>query len=221
MSLEESPRATRGLWTAWAVLGAATVAIVWWWNQDGGEGQLAALLALSMSGLVLGKLLIFSGIHENVVLGPWEIALLSTLVDLHVAFALALGIRHLERVPKIGAWMRRMRTRTSQTLREYPGLRRMAFFGLVAFVFLPIAYTGPITASFAARLMGLSRTMGVVGIAVGSVLASAAFAALAVALGARGEELLKNPVLAVVGLAAAVGLGWWAWRRVRRELQRR
>jgi hypothetical protein len=188
-----------------------------YWVQ--GTAELLKLGGLALgSVLAAGKLVIFAG------LGPqapsiWTIAFTVFVIDMGCALAMAAGLRPLERAPRVGHWIRRARVRAGEVLREYPGFRRLAFFGVVAFVLSPIAGTGAITGSFVARLLGLSRLAGVSAIALASGWSTAVFVLLARFLGERAAATLEHPVW----IAAAVGIGmllcWIAYQHVLRRLR--
>jgi len=185
-----------------------------------GTGGLAQLAKYAGYSLLAGKLIIFAGLRAG---EPpiWSLALMILLIDLAIAFALASGLRRLERAPVVGPWLQRARTRAKQVLLEYPGLRRLAFFGVVAFVLLPIAGTGSITGSIVARLLGLSRLAGVGAVATASGVSALGFALLAYFFGEQGKTLLENPLIlaGVIGLVGA--LSWSLYQRFVRELRRK
>lgn len=178
-----------------------------------GRSMLASLL-------LLGKFAIFLGLREDARFGPWTLALAVWCIDVLLAFLLASGLESLERAPGLGRWLRRSRARAETVLRRYPGLVRMAFFGVVAFVLLPLAATGAVSGSFAARLVGLSRVGGVLAIALGSAGTCFSFALLADFLGERAEELARSPVLIGASVLLLVVVGRVLWVRVTRELAR-
>jgi len=190
------------------------------YRSAGGDGlaQLAKYAGASI--LLAGKLVIFAGLKEG---EPpiWTLTLMTFLIDLAFAFALASGLRGLERAPVVGPWLLRARTRAKQVLVEYPGLRRLAFFGVVAFVLLPIAGTGSITGSIVARLLGLPRLTGIGAVATASGVSALGFALLAIFFGEQGRTLLENPLI-VAGVVGLVGaLSWRLYQRFVRELRRK
>jgi uncharacterized membrane protein len=203
-------------WSFAAIYAAAAGGIVWLWLDSGGGAvaELGTLAATSM--LVVGHFIIFT---PNALHGPWSLALMCWLIDVMIAFALASGLESLERTPVLGAWLKRARGRAIQVLSEYPRLERMAFLGVAIFVFLPIASTGAVTGSFAARIGGLSRLAGVLAIAIGAAGTTAIFALLAVFLGERGEEILHSPVASTATLAGAAVLGWFAFQKAKSLLR--
>jgi len=204
------------VWSFAAVYATAIGALAWLWHTSGG-GAVAGLGKLAAGSLfVLGKFIVFvpDKLH-----GPWSLALMVWLIDLLVAFAFASFLDSFERAPMLGRWMRRARGKAVEVLAEYPRLERMAFFGVATFVLLPLASTGAVTGSFAARLLGLSRLAGVVAIAFGSAGTAAIFATLATFLGERGEEIMKSPVTAGGMLFGGLLLGWFAFKKVKAMLR--
>ena len=191
----------------------ARVYVVW---GPAGLSQLGSAVLLSF--FVVGKFVIFTGLAEGV-LPVWTLALLTFLVDLCCAFAMAAGLAGLEKTPVLGGWLLRARKRALEVLQEYPGLRRMAFFGVVAFVLIPLAGTGAITGSFVARILGLSRLSGVAAIAVASGWSALAFALMAHFLGAQAQVILKSPVLASASVLLFVGVAWVLYSRFLKRLK--
>jgi uncharacterized membrane protein len=177
------------------------------------------LLVAITSFPTVGKLVVFAGLHAEAPLGIWGYALMTWVTDLVVAVLLLTCLSRLERTAVVGGWLRRVRAGAARALRDYPGLRRMAFLGVAAFVFLPIAGTGPISGSFAARLLGLSRATGLAAIALGAASSAALFALLAIYLGQRAETLVSNPLVATAVTVAILLLAWLLWLRVRARLR--
>ena len=207
-------------WCFVAVYAGALIGLGLLW-RDGGSGAVAELGGLALTSLlVFGKFIVFAHLHGDTSLGPWILALMVWLIDLLIAFALCSGLEQFEELRVIGGWLRRARARAVAVLREYPRLERMAFFGVVTFVLLPLAATGAVSGAFAARLLGLSRLGGVTAIALGSAGTAATFALLATWLGERGEDLLHSPVLSAFMLGAMGLFALLAYRRVKRILRK-
>jgi len=201
-------------WCGLAVLAATGASLGLLYGQLGWDG-VRALGALALTSLfVIGKFVIFVGVSDESLLGPIALGWMVWLVDLLIAYGLASGLPFFERAPVLGGWLRRARARSRELLEEFPRLKRMAFLGVVAFVLLPIASTGAITGSFAARLLGLSRLTGVLAIALGSAGTAILFALLARFLGESGQTLLKSPLLGFASFALLVVFGVLAYRRV-------
>lgn len=179
----------------------------WIWAQIAGLAMLP------------GKYVIFSGVAEVSPLGPWALAALAVLVDVAVASTLALVLAPVGRVPVIGPALQRMHARAEEVLREFPRLRRMAFFGVVIFVFLPLPASGSIGGTFVGQLLGLTRLRGLAAVVLGGALVSAVFAGLAVALGHQAQAMIENPW--VTGSCAVLFaiVVFMAWRAARQALK--
>lgn len=205
-------------WCGLAVLAGIVFELVEVYAASGITGlrELGQLALVSLA--LVGKFVIFSGLSGETP-SPWALALMVWLIDLAFAFLILSGLEGLERAPGLGAWLRRMRGRALEVLTEYPGLERMAFFGVLLFVLLPLAATGAITGAFAARILGLSRIGGVLAIAVGSAGTASVFALLAVMLGERAETLARSPVLVGAGVLVLVVGGRAAYLRVLGKLK--
>jgi uncharacterized membrane protein len=193
-------------------------ALVLVYRDSGMVGLTKLWGSATLSFVLVGKFIVFAGLHADS-FPPFGLALMVWAVDLACAFFLASGLSTLERLPRLGDWMRRMRAKALEVLGRYPGLRRMAFWGVAAYVFLPLAGTGAITGSFAARIVGLSRAEGVLAIAIGSACTAFAFALLALALGEGAQELVQSPLLLGSLILLLAVLGWVAWRRVLAKLR--
>ncbi len=206
------------LWSAAGVLAAIFLGLLQVYRMSGTEGLLKLLGAAGMSFVFLGKFIIFDGLREGS-FSPWVLALMEFLLDLFFAFLFLSGLETLERIPKLGGWLRRMRGRAVEILRRYPRLKHMAFWGVALYVFLPLAGTGAITGSFAARLVGLSRLEGVLAIAIGSAGMTLLLVLLAEFLGSKGEELMNSPLLLVISILVLVVVARIAYVRVLKLLK--
>lgn len=162
-----------------------------------------------------GKYVIFSAVSSASPLGPWPLAVLAVAVDFAVAATLAVGLGPLGRVPWIGPALRKAHDRAEEVLVEYPRLRRMAFWGVVIFVYLPLPASGSIGGTFIAQLVGLPRSRGLAAAVLGGALVSATFAGLAIFVGEQARTFLDNKWVvgaAVLVLALVVYLAYRATR---------
>jgi uncharacterized membrane protein len=167
-----------------------------------------------------GKYLIFAGLSKELPLGPWSIALLATIVDIATALTLAVGLGWLARFDWIRRTLKKIHDRAEHVLEEFPRLERMAFWGVVLFVFLPLPASGAIGGTFVAQFLGLSRTAGVVAVTLGGVLVSLVFASLASWMGAEAQTLLENPWITGISAGVFVAFVWIAWRTARKALKK-
>ena len=150
---------------------------------------------------------------------PWQLAYISWVLDLIAAVILA-RVERFHRLPFIGGALQRGHERAGQILLEFPGIRRLAFAGVFLYVFIPFPASGALTGTLISRLIGQTRAATLIAVGAGAGIAVMLYAALAVFLGARWRSLIASPWLAVAGLAVLGLFAWWAWVRVRRELER-
>jgi uncharacterized membrane protein len=206
---------------ALAAVLSASVAVLEQYRLAGWSGlrQLGAFAASSL--FLIGKFVIFGGVAPGIELSTWGLALMVVLIDILIAIALASGLEVLERNPLLGRWLASMRAKARQVLDGYPALERMAFWGVALYVFLPVAGTGAVTGSIAARLVGLSRLEGVLAVTLPSLFSSFFFALMAELVGSQAEVILKSPLVITVSLIAALVVGFLAWGRIKRILQAR
>ncbi len=201
---------------------AIAAALAWgvWCGTTIGERGLIAAATLIGSLPFLGKFLIFTGLAATNPLKPIPIASLSLIFDFAIAVALSAGLSRFENLPLIGKGIASARTKAHEVLLRYPGLRRMAFWGVALFVFLPLPASGAVGGTFAGVLFGLPRTSRVIAITLGSAAVTVVFTTLALVMGNEAESLLKNPWLGVAGFVVFALFGWWAYHHAKKILQR-
>jgi uncharacterized membrane protein len=181
-----------------------------------GTGHLPAV----MGSLWVSKFTIFGGAISDFPYGPWVLALVAWMLDLLACVGLLSGVPLLARLPFSGPALASMRQRAFLTLVRYPGLERMALFGVGLFVFLPIPGSGSVIGTLVGQLVGLSRTSTLLVVALGSGLAAATMAAMATLLSERWESLLESPLFAAAGFVLLLLFAWIALVRAHRQLRR-
>lgn len=186
--------------------------------SDARNAQAVWALAFGLAALP-GKYTIFSGLSSAVPLGPWALCLLAILVDLVLSSSLALFLGLLARWPFAARRLKDIHGRAEGVLTQYPRLRRMAFFGTVLFVYLPLPASGSIGGTFLGQLVGLTRTATVAAVVLGGALVGATFAWLATTIGAKAEALAQDPWIVGAALAGFAVFAWLAWRRLKQALR--
>ncbi|MEO6709049.1 MAG: small multi-drug export protein, partial [Planctomycetota bacterium] len=152
-----------------ACIGLAVVSLtVLIWRE--GWGALGRASAVGASAQIVGKWLIFVGAKADnpYGFGPWGISYTIFVLDLLIALVLNTFLPQFERLPRLGAWLIRTHEKTNEAYSKFPKLKRMAWTGVMLWVFLPLPASGAVTGSFASRLVGLSRTSATLAIVVGS-----------------------------------------------------
>jgi uncharacterized membrane protein len=211
---------TLWLWTALLVLLCGTALVLGLWIRSTDPENLRWLWPQILGiASIPGKYVIFSGLLSGAPLGPVGLAALCVPVDTLIALGLALFLGPLERLPGIGPRLRSVNLRARAVLDEYPRLRRMAFAGVALFVFLPLPGTGAVGGMFAGQLIGLSRPMTTLAIALGTAAIAALFSILALTLGAESERILQSPGFVAGCVIALVLFVWVGWRIARRKLR--
>jgi uncharacterized membrane protein len=209
--------AVRFRWTALAIFAGSVLVLVLYLARYGVAGLGGLLFAAS--AVFFSKLSIFGGIAQAH-FSPWELGFIAWVLDLWIACALLAWIASFARLPLAGRALAEAHVRAGETLREYPGLRRLAFWGIAILVFLPIPGSGAVTGTLVGQLVGLSRMATLVSVGLGAGAAVAVYAAIADSLGEHGKALLENPLVLVLCLIGLVALGWFSWVVVKRELRR-
>ncbi|MCY2961944.1 MAG: small multi-drug export protein [Planctomycetota bacterium] len=218
---EPSASETRALLWTWILssvllFGGATA---WILVEHPENGRWIWLQMLGLASLP-GKYVIFSGVASASPLGPWPLCVLAIATDLAVAATLAIGLGPLGRVPWVGPTLRKGHDSAEEVLAQYPRLRRMAFWGVVLFVYLPLPASGSIGGTFVGQLLGLRRGQGLWAVVLGGALVSVTFAALAAALGSQAEAMLKNPWVSVAAVLVFAVVVFLAYRATRDALRK-
>lgn len=217
--MSEPNREERWLRTLQVAAFAAFAGFVAWAVLAFGKSGLYDLMLLSGSLQVLGKFVIFWGLNPKFSFGPFTIALYGILFDLGVSLILLTFSRRFESLPGIGKAIATARGKAREVLTTYPRLRRMAFWGVALFVFLPLPGSGAVGGTFAAILLGIPRASSCLAVGLGSAATGCLFAGVALVLREQGENLLKNPWLGLAGLAVFVLFLWFAYRQTAKVLK--
>jgi hypothetical protein len=115
--------------------------------------------------------------------------------------------------------LRNINLRARAVQHEYPRLQRMAFVGVALFVFLPLPGTGAVGGMFAGQLIGLSRPMSVLAVALGTAGIAVLFSGLAVTLGAESQRMLQSPAFVIASALALALFVWAGWRLAKHKLR--
>lgn len=166
----------------------------------------------------LSKLAILQGAIEGHPWSPWTLALIAWEIDLVGSVLILLWIERLELLPVVGPTLRQAHAQAHEALRTYPGLRRMAVFGIGLFVFVPIPGSGALTGTLIGQIVGLSRPTGFLTVAVAAALACSCYAGAAVFLGDQWRELIESPWTLGLSLLGLTLFGAIAWRYIKRVL---
>jgi uncharacterized membrane protein len=178
----------------------------------------AALLVLVAIATVtvLGKFAVFLAFASGRTLWGFELPeyspyLLGAIVfylDAATAVLMTTNFDLMCRLPIVGAKVADARLRGKAFLAGRPWFRRIAFVGMVAFVFFPVSGTGAIIGTVIGNALGMHRLALVLAIALGGALGGFGFALGADLLGEEFTAWAQHPSFAVAGqvLLALVAL---------------
>lgn len=100
----------------------------------------------------------------------FELFTMVTYMDFMVALFVTFHMGVIFRLPFVGEKIATIVSDGKYIMESQPWIRRVAFFGLIAFVIFPTSTTGSIGGSIFGRLLGLGRFLTVTGVLIGSVL---------------------------------------------------
>jgi uncharacterized membrane protein len=208
------------------LLGPPAAVVVIWWCLGLWTTRTIANEALAAGGIFLtfvGPSVIFGpavvGTHVFEHLTTWDLVAVTAFFSLAAAFFYAFNLDLLERVPRLGPWLHRVRGTMREILAEKPWIRRWTLLGVGLFVVLPLPGSGTLGGSIMARIIGLSRTASCVVVGAGSLVVCLLYGWFGEQLRVFGDEHELPTWAKVAGALAFVGamalLGRWLARRPR------
>ncbi len=175
-------------------------------------------LAWAAPTVFFSKLTIFSGAAEQVSFSPWSLGLLAWVLDLLASALLLTGVKGLDSLPVMGPAIVQARGRAGQALHTYPGLRRLAIWGIFAFVFAPLPGSGSVVGTLISQIIGLSRATTLLAVGSGAGVAVLAYAWLADRIGEHGRELIESPETVAAIALGGILAGYLALRYIKHVL---
>jgi uncharacterized membrane protein len=133
------------------------------------------LRLVALSSVSAGRLVLLEA-GSTGMLEPFLIGAGVFTLDLCFAFPLAYNLEAFQRLPYVGGLLRELSNRSRSLLHGSHGRKALTYAGLVLFVALPTGGTGAVGGAFFGRLLGLSRSRTLSGIAVGSLIGNAGLA---------------------------------------------
>jgi uncharacterized membrane protein len=112
-------------------------------------------------------------------LNTWALAYIVMYVNAVSAYFYAYNLDLLQKVPKIGPYMRRARMNSVAMLRQRPWIRRWAVVGVGLFVLTPLPGSGALGGALMGRIVGVSKRATTISVAVAGVIVAGAYAMLA------------------------------------------
>jgi len=148
---------------------------------------------------------------------PWALALAIAFVDIVLAIFLAWNFDLARRIPFIGGAIRRLQDKGEDILEEKPWVERLAFFGIVLFVIIPLQGSGALGGTMLGRAMGVGRAKIVGAVTTGGLIGAFAIA-ISVEFGLGLVASLDAYSLLLYLLLAMVLFTLWYIYRHREEL---
>jgi hypothetical protein len=118
------------------------------------------------------------------------------------------------KIPLLGPKVSELVADGQVILKLQPWMRRATFWGLVTFVIFPLAATGSVGGSIFGRLLGMTRTATLIGIATGSIIGNGIMYVFSDVFNRYLDK--DNPLLFWGGVAVIVGLIVLLERRYRK-----
>ena len=206
----ESPPVTRAGRIVLLLAPVAAVGLVWWlvgaiFSRSIANESLAAggiFLTLVGPSVIFGPTIVGENVFER--LTTMDLVAVTAFFTCATAFFYAFNLDLLERLPKVGPWLRRTRTSMERTLEQKPWIRRFAVLGVGFFVLLPLPGSGTLGGSILGRIIGLSRLGNFVAVSVGGVLVCFAYGWFGESLLRFGEAHQLSMPVKIAGVAAFV-----------------
>ncbi len=181
------------------------------------------LVAGAVSLLGAGTTVVFgeAALGEQVYdlnLNTWHLAYVVMYVNAASTFFYTYNLDLLQKVPKIGPYMRRARMNSVAMLRQRPWIRRWAVVGIGLFVVTPLPGSGALGGALMGRIIGVSKKATFISVSIAGVVVSSAYAMLANELKEaldRLEQFAPPWVRFVVFALFAIVMVWLMTKLVR------
>ena len=151
-------------------------------------------------------------------LDTWQLAYVVMSVNAVSGWFYTYNLDLLERLWKIGPWLRRSRINARAMLEHRPWIRRWSVVGVCLFVVTPLPGSGALGGSLVGRLVGISKRATVLAVAIAGIVVCSAYAMLAKELKTaldRLEEFFPFWVRIAVFVLVALVLIWAMAKMVR------
>ena len=181
------------------------------------------LIAGGVSLLGAGSTVIFgeAALGDEVVqlnLGTWHLAAIFIFINAVSTFFYTYNLDLLQKLPKIGPYMRLSRKNAVATLEQRPWIRRWAVVGISLFVVTPLPGSGALGGAIMGRIIGVSKRATVIAVSIAGIVIGILYALLANELKEvldRLEQFFPPWVRIVVAILGAIVMVWLVARLVR------
>lgn len=195
-------------------------AALWFLVHLFSEGRIAEdlLFAGGASLFGLGTTVIFGPavLPELADLTTWELAVLVMWVNGASGFWYVYNLDLLQKVWKIGPWLRRERMNAVRTLEQRPWIRRLSVVGVALFVITPLPGSGALGGAIVGRLIGVSKYASFVAVSIAGVVVAFGYALLADELKQFLDREAIPLWIRIAGVVLVILLAYLLYRIVRR-----
>ena len=196
----------------------------------GGWDWAVGLLVLAIFAITIGGKLtvfatfwtgdtIFGGSYVVPYYSPYVLGTVVFYLDSVVAVLMAYNFDLMLKIPVVGEKIRAAQAGARSFLERRPWFRKLAYSGIVAFVFFPISGTGAIFGSILGNMLGISRYLLIFLIMLGGAIGGYGFALGADLFGEKFELMIEHPIFHVVGLCLLGAFGAWIVLRILRSVR--
>lgn len=112
-------------------------------------------------------------------LNTWHLAYVVMFVNAASTFFYTYNLDLLQKVPKIGPYMRQARMNSVAMLKRRPWIRRWAVVGIGLFVVTPLPGSGALGGALMGRIIGVSKKATFISVSLAGVIVASAYAMLA------------------------------------------
>jgi uncharacterized membrane protein len=142
------------------------------------------LIAGGVSLLGAGSTIVFgqAALGDEVVqlnLGTWHLAAIFIFINAVSTFFYTYNLDLMQRLPKIGPYMRMSRKNAVATLEQRPWIRRWAVVGISIFVITPLPGSGALGGAIMGRIVGVSKRATVISVSIAGIMIGVLYALLA------------------------------------------
>lgn len=169
------------------------------------------------STIVFGKAALGDQIYE-LHLETWHLAAIFIFINAVGTFFYTYNLDLLQKLPKIGPYMRLSRRNAVATLEQRPWIRRWAVVGVSLFVVTPLPGSGALGGALMGRIVGVSKRATVISVSIAGLVIGLLYGLLANELQAvldKLEQFFPPWVRIVVAVLAAIVMVWFVAKVVR------
>jgi hypothetical protein len=189
--------------------------LVWQLFSGRAANELLIISALSFFWFGTTVVLTPAVLPTEITLGTWELALWMIYLNTAAAFLYAYNLDLLEKLPAIGPYLRRARANAAKTLEEHRWIKRLAAFGVGAFVLTPLPGSGQLGGCFVGRVVGLPRRTIFLVVTLAGTLVCVLYASFGSYIKAVLDDHQISTWIRVIGAVLVIAAAWFIFKMLR------